>query len=196
MLAFLAFLCYLIISINKEAIEKSGHAHSSRFVKEQWEMNKKQIKSFVEESLALFLEEKGLELYDVDFVKEGKDYFLRVYIDKKQEGEEELYIGTEDCESVSRYLSLQLDEKDPIEQNYYLEVASAGMDRELKKDEHFRRYTGRSVDLKLYQNLEGKKTISGKLLEKKESSLILEKDGNEIEILLKDIAKVSLTVVL
>ncbi|MBR1993470.1 MAG: ribosome maturation factor RimP, partial [Firmicutes bacterium] len=73
--------------------------------------------------MADFLAAEGYELYNIEFVKEGKDWFLRVYVDMASgEG----YIGTEDCEKVSRFLSEKLDEEDPIEQNYYLEVSSPG----------------------------------------------------------------------
>ena len=82
----------------------------------------------IEEIGAGFLEESGLELYNVEFVKEGRDWFLRVYIDKLSPSEEE-YVSTDDCEKVSRFLSDQLDRLDLIEQNYYLEVSSPGMDR-------------------------------------------------------------------
>lgn len=86
-------------------------------------MAKKKIKELVEEISAGFMAENGLEIYNVEFIKEAKDWFLRVYIDKR-EGSEEEYVSTEDCEKVSRFLSEELDRLDPIEQNYYLEVSS------------------------------------------------------------------------
>lgn len=159
-------------------------------------MNKNGIKQLVQEELERFLPENGFELYDVDFVKEGKDYFLRVLVDKKKSASGELqYMSTDDCEIVSRYLSKVLDEKDPIEQNYYLEVSSPGLDRELKKDEHFERYAGESVDVKLYQKWNGKKEITATLLSKNSENLILKEDGEKFEIPMKNIAKISLTVV-
>ena len=91
---------------------------------------KVKVTDLVEEIAAPFLEENGLELYHTEFLKEGRDWFLRVYIDKK-EGQEEEYVSTDDCEKVSRFLSDELDRIDPIEQNYYLEVSSPGLDREL-----------------------------------------------------------------
>ena len=93
-------------------------------------MAKKKIKDIVAEELEDFLKENGYELYNVEFVKEGKDWFLRVYIDKVPAAdapEEENYISTDDCETISRYLSERLDETDPIPQNYYLEVSSPGL---------------------------------------------------------------------
>src|SRR5665647_1827241 len=82
-------------------------------------MAKKKIKDIIAELLEGFLEENGYELYNVEFVKEVKDWFLRVYLDKLPVGGEEQYISIEDCEKVSRYLSEKMDEIDPIEQNYY-----------------------------------------------------------------------------
>ena len=104
----------------------------------------KKIAEVAEEILQEFLAENGLSLYDAEYVKEGPDRVLRVYIDK-----EDGYIGTEDCEKVSRFLSDKLDELDPIEDNYVLEVSSPGLDRELKKDEHFSRYIGEEVEVSL-----------------------------------------------
>ena len=123
-------------------------------------MAKKKITEIVADMLQEFLQQEGYELYNMEFIKEGRDWFLRVYLDKVSgEG----YIGTEDCEKVSRYLSEKLDEEDPIEQNYYLEVSSPGMDRPLITEEHYHRYTGYLVDVKLYKGIDGTKNITGEL---------------------------------
>lgn len=123
-------------------------------------MAKKKIKDIVEEELTDFLLENGYELYNTEFVKEAKDWFLRVYIDRLDEAG----VGTDDCEKVSRFLSQRLDELDPIEQNYYLEVSSPGMDRALLKDSDYKKYAGKIVDVNLYKAIDGKKTITGKLI--------------------------------
>lgn len=102
--------------------------------------------SLVEDLTADFLKENDLMLWDCEFVKEGRDWFLRLYIDRT-DGE---YVSTDDCEMVSSFLSKELDERDPIEQNYYLEVSSPGMDRELVKPEHFRLCIGQEVEVKTY----------------------------------------------
>jgi len=155
------------------------------------------IKEQVDEILKNFLEENGLELYNVEFVKEVKDWFLRVYVDKKpaHEGpiaeEEETYISTDECEMVSRFLSAKLDELDPIEQNYYLEVSSPGMDRPLLKDQDFIRYAGRLVDVKLYKGLDGKKEYEGRLVSKSSDKLVLD----TVEIPMELVSKVRLAVV-
>lgn len=102
--------------------------------------------SLVEDLTAGFLKEHDLMLWDCEFVKEGRDWFLRLFIDRT-DGE---YVSTDDCEMVSEFLSKELDERDPIEQNYYLEVSSPGMDRELVKPEHFRACIGQEVEVKTY----------------------------------------------
>ena len=89
--------------------------------------------------------ERGLELVDLEFVKEGANWYLRVYIDK------EGGVSIDDCEAVSRALEAKLDEKDPIEQAYVLEVSSPGIDRPLKKDADFIRFQGEIIDVKLYK---------------------------------------------
>jgi len=139
-------------------------------------MAKPKITGLVEEELAAFLPENGLELYNVEFIKEGKDWFLRVYIDKP-EGAEEEYVSTDDCELCSRFLSERLDALDPIEQNYYLEVSSPGMDRELLKDDDFRRYAGRLVEIRLYKALDGKKKYTGILKGLQDGQILFEEEG-------------------
>ncbi|MBQ6088722.1 MAG: ribosome maturation factor RimP [Firmicutes bacterium] len=102
--------------------------------------------SLVEDLIADFLKENDLFLWDAEFVKEGRDWYLRLFIDRT-DGE---YVSTDDCEMVSEFLSKQLDERDPIEQNYYLEVSSPGMDRELVKPEHFKACIGQEVEVRTY----------------------------------------------
>lgn len=95
------------------------------------------------------------ELVDVEFIKEGKHRYLRVYIDK------EGGVSLEDCKLVSQALNVHLDEKDPIEEEYILEVSSPGIERPLKKDADFIRFSGKLVQLKLYYPLNGVKIIEG-----------------------------------
>ncbi len=99
----------------------------------------------------------GCTLWDVEYVKEAGAWFLRVYIDK-EDG-----VSIHDCEAISRPLSDALDEADPIEGSYTLEVSSAGIDRILKKPEHFAAFLGSMVDVKLYKAIDGKKGLSGRL---------------------------------
>ena len=91
-------------------------------------------------------EANGLILWDVEFVKEGSEWFLRVYIDREDGG-----VGIEDCEAVSRALDPVLDEADPIPQSYHLEICSAGLVRDLKTTEHIRRFLGTVAEIRLYK---------------------------------------------
>ena len=156
-------------------------------------MAKKKITEIAAEMMADFLASEGYELYNIEFVKEGKDWFLRVYVDLASgEG----YIGTEDCEKVSRYLSEKLDEDDPIEQNYYLEVSSPGMDRPLLKKEHYERYAGSEVEIRLYKGKDGTKNIQG-VLEglNGEVVTVTDHDNKKCELELSEIAKANLAVI-
>ena len=156
-------------------------------------MAKKKITEVVEELLAGFMENEGYELYNTEFIKEGKDWFLRVYIDKP---EEEGYIGTEDCEKVSRFLSDRLDEEDLIEQNYYLEVSSPGMDRPLLRPEHYERYAGSEVEIRLYKGKDGTKNIKGMLKGISEDIVtVVDHSDKEWKLQLSEIAKAKLAVI-
>nr|WP_330365975.1 ribosome maturation factor RimP [Clostridioides difficile] len=134
-------------------------------------------------------DEHGFEMVDVEYVKEAGEYYLRVYIDK-EEG-----ISLNECELVSRELSPILDEKDPIKENYFLEVSSPGLDRALKKDRDFVRYQGRDVDLKLYKPLNGCKQFEGELVGLTEDNNIkIIVNGKEMEFNRKDVAIVRLAI--
>ena len=99
----------------------------------------------------------GCELWDVEYVREGSDYFLRLYLDK------EGGVDIMDCEAVSRVVSDLLDEADPIQGSYTFEVSSAGADRALKKPEHFEKMMGKQVEVRLYRAVEGRKSMVGEL---------------------------------
>ncbi|MEY7999623.1 ribosome maturation factor RimP [Clostridium sp. Mt-5] len=100
------------------------------------------------------------ELYHLELKKEGKNNYLRIYIDK-----EEGNISFQDCENVSRAVSDILDKEDPIKDSYYLEVSSPGIERTLYTDEHLKRYIGYNVTVSILGLLKGKKKYEGKLLE-------------------------------
>ena len=104
-----------------------------------------------------FVESAGCSLWDVEYVKEAGEWFLRIYIDK------EGGISIEDCEAVSRPLSDKLDEADPIEGSYTLEVGSAGAERALKRPSDFQQFLGSPVLVKLYRAREGRKEFAGYL---------------------------------
>ena len=164
---------------------------------------KGKIPGLTEEILAGFLDEHGLELYHTEFRKEGKDWYLNVFIDiaerVRDENEKngiERYVSTDDCEIVSDYLSEKLDELDPIEQNYMLQVSSPGMDRELYEQKDFDRFRGELVDVKLYRSKDGQKEIRGTLESLEDGIITLtDEDGKERSFEQKDVAKTCLAVV-
>ncbi len=135
-------------------------------------------------------EENGCTLWDVEYVKEAGTWFLRVYIDK------EGGVDIDDCEAVSRRLSDALDEADPIEGSYTLEVSSAGLDRTLKKPEHFAAFLGSEVDVKLYRPLEGRKEHTGVLraYDAESGAVTVETAAGEQTFPKKDVAQVRLAV--
>ncbi len=103
------------------------------------------------------VEEAGCELWAVEYVKEAGSWYLRVLIDK------EGGVGIADCEAISRRLDPILDEADPIPDSYVFEVGSAGAERELKRPSDFERFIGAEVEVKLYQAVNGKKSLAGTL---------------------------------
>jgi len=106
---------------------------------------------------APIVEQAGCTLWDVEYVKEAGEWFLRVYIDR------EGGVNIDHCEAVSRPLSDLLDEADPIQSSYTFEVSSAGLDRVLRKAEHYDLCMGKQVDVKLYRPLDGRKEYTGTL---------------------------------
>ncbi|WP_066320652.1 ribosome maturation factor RimP [Bacillus sp. FJAT-29814] len=115
------------------------------------------ITEVVEELAAPIFQELGLELVEIEYVKEGKSWFLRVYIDK------DTGVDIEDCGLVSERLSEKLDEVDPIPHNYFLEVSSPGAERPLKKDKDFEKAIGKNVYIKTYEPIDGEKSFEGTL---------------------------------
>ena len=114
-----------------------------------------QVAETVEKLVTPILEELNLELVDIEYVKEGRDWFLRVFIDK------EGGIDIEECGLVSEQLSVKLDEVDPIPYNYFLEVSSPGAERSLKNDKDFHKAVGKNVFIKTYEPIDGEKTFEG-----------------------------------
>ena len=158
-------------------------------------MAKKRVKDAARDLLADFLEEHALELFHIEFVKEGRERYLRIYIDKPEESGE--YVSIEDCEMVSRYLSDRLDEADLIEENYFLEVSSPGLDRPLLKDSDYVRFAGRQVDVSLYRGVNGKKQISGELIGLKDGIVtVREENGEILSLPMEQISKTKLAVII
>jgi ribosome maturation factor RimP len=117
----------------------------------------KKVTETVEKLVLPIIEPKGLELVDIEFKKEGTNWFLRVYIDK------EGGVDIEDCGKVSEELSQLLDEQDPIPQAYFLEVSSPGAERPLKKEKDVTNAIGKSIYLKTYEPIDGQKEFEGTL---------------------------------
>ena len=130
------------------------------------------------------VEQAGCSLWDVEYVKEAGEWFLRLYIDK------EGGVGIDDCEAVSRPVSDLLDLHDPIPGSYTFEVSSAGLERALRRPEHFTACMGKTVDIKPYRPLEGKKEFTGVLEGYENGSVTV--DGRTFE--KKDVAQVRLHV--
>ena len=131
-------------------------------------------------------EANGVSVYDVEYVKEGKEYYLRVYIDKP-EG-----VNIQDCENVSRALSDTLDEEDFIPDAYILEVSSPGLGRVLKKDRHLEKSLGEAVELKTYKPIDNQKEFTGILRAYDDTSVTIEEDGILRRFERQDIATVRL----
>ena len=132
------------------------------------------------------VEQAGCTLWDVEYVKEAGEWFLRVYIDK------EGGVDIDDCEAVSRPLSDLLDEADPIQDPYTFEVSSAGADRALKKPEHFQAFLGAQVDVKFYRAQNGQKTCTGTLTGYQDGAVTLDLGGEEVTFPKEDVASVRL----
>lgn len=136
-------------------------------------MKRKELEQRVTETVNQLLAGGEIELIDVEYVKEGQDYYLRVFLDKPGG------VTISDCETVSRKLDVKLDENDWIQEHYYLEVSSPGLDRPLKKPADFERSKGKRVEVKLYQLLNNEKQFEGILIDKKNNEIIIETDDQQ-----------------
>ena len=138
-------------------------------------MSKKEMyEQKTEELLLPIVEEYRFELVDVEYVKEGSNWYLRAYIDKPGG------ITVDDCEAVSRRLSDLLDEKDFIEEAYILEVSSPGLGRPLKKDKDFARSIGEEVEIRTYKAIDHEKEFTGVLKSFDKDTIVIELEDNEI----------------
>ncbi len=131
--------------------------------------------------------ENGCYIYDIEYVKEGKNRFLRIFADKEDGG-----ISLNECEAINRTLSQVLDESDPISENYILEVSSPGIERRLRTSEHFEKYVGETVDIGLYQAQNGSKTLSGKLLAFDDGKITIETENGKQSIMQSETTSVKL----
>lgn len=144
------------------------------------------IETRTEEVLAPIAEANGVEIYDVEYVKEGSDWYLRAYIDKP-EG-----VNILDCENVSRALSDKLDEEDFIDDAYILEVSSPGLGRTLKKDKHLQKSIGEEVEIKLFKPIDKCKEFSGILESFDADTVTITEEGTPRTFARADIALIRL----
>ena len=126
----------------------------------------------------------GLSIYDIEYIKEGTSWYLRIYIDK------EAGVSIEDCENVSRAIDPLLDELNPIKTAYSLEVSSPGIERVLRRDEHFNKYINTKVEVSLFKPVDGNKKLECILLGADDNEITVNYDNKDIKIDRKDISLV------
>lgn len=150
-------------------------------------MSKKDTyESRTEAILQPIVEQQGCEIYDIEYVKEGSDWYLRAFIDKP-EG-----VNIIDCETVSRALSDALDKEDFIQDAYILEVSSPGLGRTLKKDKHLQKSIGDKVELRTYKPIDRQKEFEGILKAFDQDTITLEIDEQDVVFTRTDVALVKL----
>lgn len=142
----------------------------------------------IEQFAKPIVEQNGCRLWDVEFVREGSDWFLRIYIDKDGG------VDITDCETISRAIDPILDEKDLIAESYSFEVCSAGLERQLKRPGDFEQFLGSSVTVKLYTAKNGGKEHVGILRGYEDGNVSVEIGGNTITFMKNEVAMVRLHV--
>ncbi len=151
-------------------------------------MKRTDIESYVEELVMPIIEEGCFELVDVEYVKEGANWYLRVYADK------EGGINIDDCVTISRALEAKLDEKDLIPDAYILEVSSPGLGRQLKKDRDYKRSLGEEIEFKLYKARNKQKEFEGILKDFDENTFTITIEDEDVVFDRKDVAMMRLLV--
>jgi len=150
-------------------------------------MQGEKIRDLVYDLARDIVERQQMELVAVEYVKEGANWYLRLYIDK------EGGVDHEDCGTISNLISDLLDEKDPIQHAYFLEVSSPGIERIIQTDKDFAKYRGQAVAVHTYLPVNGQKKLSGLLVDKSKDCLTLQAaDGGLVEISADKIAQVRL----
>ncbi len=132
------------------------------------------VATAVSEAVRPEIEKLGFELVDVEYVKEGPDWYLRLYVDKKGG------ISIDECEIINNAVDPIIEALDPIQGAYIFEVSSPGLDRPLKTDSDFERYAGETVDVSLYAAENGSKQFTGKLCPKNDGKIVIETDDGKI----------------
>ncbi|OAB41375.1 ribosome maturation factor RimP [Paenibacillus glacialis] len=152
-------------------------------------MSTPKIKSIVEEMVQPYMDEHNFELVDVEYVKEGSNWFLRIYVDK------EGGIDIDDCGLISEYMSQQLDLNDPITDVYFLEVSSPGAERPLKKSTDVTKAVGKDVFVTVYEALDGLKEFEGRLLSFEDDILVIVIGKKQYSIPYAKVASARLTII-
>lgn len=142
------------------------------------------IEEKVESLIENKVQELGYTLYDVEYVKEGKDYYLRIYIDSEKG------ISLDDCELVSNNITELLDKEDYIKEQYFLEVSSPGVERVLKKDKHLDNNIGVKVQIKLFKPFNGQKQYEGVLKSFDEDNIVIETATQDLNIERQNIGQI------
>lgn len=148
-------------------------------------MKREAVEEFVSSVVESIIADTDMELVDVEYVRE-RDWYLRVYLDKPGG------VDLDDCQMVSERLSETLDAKDPIKDNYLLEVSSPGLDRVLKKDKDFKRYQGAQVDVQLFKPLNGSKQFTGALGEVTDETVTIVTADGELALERSAVAQIRL----
>ncbi|WP_339063247.1 ribosome maturation factor RimP [Tepidibacillus marianensis] len=148
------------------------------------------ITKVVEQMVLPILTQEHLELVDIEYKKEGSNWFLRVFIDKEQGG-----IDLDDCSKVSEQLSIELDKQDPITNPYFLEVSSPGAERPLKNEKDIYKSVGKYVHITTFEPIEKQKVFEGKLLRFENEIITVEEPKKVYEIPYKSVASARLTIV-
>ncbi|WP_128894203.1 ribosome maturation factor RimP [Longirhabdus pacifica] len=148
----------------------------------------RRIETIVEDLITPYLTEHQFELVDIEYVKEGKNYFLRIFIDKDGG------VDIDDCGQISEYISEKLDEDDPITEAYFLEVSSPGAERPLKNEKDYLRAVGKHVYIKTYEPITGKKEFEGTLTAYEEETFVVEENKKSYKIPLGKVANARLAI--
>lgn len=146
------------------------------------------VTELVEAFARPIVEEKGCTLWDTEYVREGSERFLRLYIDKAGG------VSIDDCEAVARAVDPILDEKDPIPDSYHFEVCSAGLERRLKRPEDFAQFMGSPVQVKLYRPRNGAKELPAVLRGYEDGRITVEAGEETITFEKSEVALVRLRV--
>ena len=145
------------------------------------------IEEKVENLVTKPIEDLGYIVYDVMYVKEGKDYYLRIFIDN------DTGISIDDCEKVNNAITDMIDEADLIKEQYYLEISSSGVERHIRKDKHLQEHLEKEITINLFKSIDNKKELSGILKEYNKDIIKLYIEDKDIEIERSNISSMKIT---